>query len=337
MIQKLLKTNEFVVFLILVGLCIIIGFINPAFFSIATIFDTLRGATVFYILAFALLPIIIAGGVDMSFVAMAAVASFATHMFLIGRGYEGGIWLYFIIACFIGGLMGLFNGFLVTRFKLPIFSVSLATFTMWYGFALFFIGSTMNFNLPNGAVGYYENNLITYTDPVMGKTGLNSSILFVVVAGLFIWWFLKYTTIGRGVFAIGGNREVAVRSGFNVKRILLIIFAIMGIFAAVAGVLYGLLNRFFGPTVLMGNALDVIAAVILGGASINGGKGTVIGTALGVTLIQVINRALILCGIPAEWQKLVVGLILIIFISLPALRARRENKVGHTTAITELE
>lgn len=337
MIRKLFKTNEFVVFLILVGLCLVIGLINPAFFSVATIFDTLRAATVFYILAFALLPIIIAGGVDMSFVAIAAVSTFATHMFLLGKGYDGGIGLYFIIACFIGGLMGLLNGFLVTRFKLPIFSVSLATFTMWYGFALFFIGSTMNFDLPAGAVGYYENNLITFVDPILGKTGLNSSIIFVVLTGLFIWWFLKYTIVGRGVFAIGGNRDVAVRSGFNVKRILLIIFAIMGICAAIAGVLNGLLNRFFGPTVLMGNALDVIAAVILGGASINGGKGTVIGTVLGVTLIQVINRALILCGIPAEWQKLVVGLILIVFISLPALRASKENKVGHTTAITEAE
>jgi len=337
MIQKLLRTNEFVVFLILVALCIVIGFINPAFFSISTLFDTLRGATVYYILAFALLPVIIAGGVDMSFVAIAAVSTYATHMFLISIGFEGGIWIYFAISCVIGGLMGLLNGFLVTRFKLPIFSVSLATFTMWYGFALFFIGSTMNFNLPNGAVGYYENYLITVADPQVGKTGLNSSILIVILAGVFIWWFLKYTTIGRGVFAIGGNREVAVRSGYNVKGILLTIFLIMGVLSAAGGVLYGLLNRFFGPTVLQGNALDVIAAVILGGASINGGKGSVIGTLLGVTLIQVINRALILCGIPAEWQKLVVGLILVVFISLPALRARKANKMGHTTAMMELE
>ncbi len=337
MIQKLLKTNEFIVFLILVGLSIVIGLVNPAFFTLATVFDTLRGATVYYILAFALLPIIIAGGVDMSFVAMAAVSTYATHMFLVAIGYEGGIWIYFAISCVLGGLMGLLNGVLVTGFKLPIFSVSLATFTMWYGFALFFIGSTMNFNLPNGAVGYYENYLLTSTDSVVGKTGLHSSIIFVVLAGLFIWWFLKYTIVGRGVFAIGGNREVAVRSGFNVKSILLIIFTIMGVLSAVAGVIYGLLNRFFGPTVLMGSPLDVIAAVILGGAAINGGKGSVIGTVLGVTLIQVINRGLILCGIPAEWQKLVVGLILVVFISLPALRARRANKVGHTTAMTELE
>jgi simple sugar transport system permease protein len=337
MIKKLLKTNEFVVFLILVGLSVVIQLINPAFFTISTLFDTLRGATVYYILAFALLPIIIAGGVDMSFVAMAAVSTYIAHMLLISMGYQGGIWIYFVISCFIGGLMGLFNGFLVTKFKLPIFSVSLATFTMWYGFALFFIGSTMNFNLPQGAVGYYESYLVSVKDPVLGNTGLHSSIIFVILAGLFIWWFLKYTTIGRGVFAIGGNRDVAERSGYNVKKIMLIIFVIMGVLSAVAGVLYGLLNRFFGPTVLQGNALDVIAAIILGGASINGGKGSVIGTVLGVTLIQVINRALILCGIPAEWQKLVVGLILVIFISLPALRARRENKIGHTTAMTELE
>jgi simple sugar transport system permease protein len=337
MIKKLIKTNELVVLLILVGLSIVVGLINPAFFSITTIFDILRAATVYFFLAFGLLPIIIAGGVDISFVAIAAVSSYAAHMFLISKGYQGGIWIYFVIACVIGALMGLLNGFLITGFKLPIFSVSLAMFTMWYGFALFFIGATMNFALPKSAVGYYQKDLITVTNSTTGTTGLHSSIIYVILAGLFIWWFLKYTTIGRGVYAIGGNREVAVRSGFNVKLILLIIFAIMGILAAVAGVFYGLLNRYFGPVSLMGDPLNVIAAVILGGASITGGKGTVFGTALGVILIQMINRALILCGIPAAWQELVVGLMLLIFISLPALRARSANKMGHTTVLTELE
>ena len=333
--SKLLKTNEFIVFLILIALSLVVGAINPAFWTISTLFDTLRASIVYFIMAFGLLPIIIAGGVDISFVAIAAVASYATHMFLLDQGYQGGIFLYYVIAILVGLLAGLLNAFLVTRFKLPIFDVSLAAFTMWYGFNLFFVGATANFDLPAPTVGYYENFLIVANDPVVGQTGLHVSILYVLVLGLLMWWFLKYTTIGRGVYAIGGNREVAIRSGFNVNRILLIIFGIMGILAAIAGVTQAFLSRFFNPVIFIGNPLDVIAAIILGGAAITGGRGTVIGTVLGVLLIQLINKALILTGIPVEWQKLVVGIILIIFTSLPAIRERRARRMGRTTELTD--
>jgi simple sugar transport system permease protein len=286
-------------------------------------------------MAFGLLPIIIYGGIDISFVAIAAVTSYATHMLLLSMGYQGGILLYYVIACGMGLLAGLLNGFLVTQFKLPVFDVSLATFTMWYGFTLFFIGATANFDLPEGTVGYYANFIVTAQDPLVGATGLHVSILYVVLIGLFLWWLLKYTTIGRGIYAIGGDREVAVRSGFNITRITLIIFALMGILSAVAGVTQGFLSRYFNPVIFIGQPLDVLAAVILGGAAITGGRGSVIGTVLGVLVIQMINRTLILTGIPVEWQRLVVGIILVLFISIPALRERRAKRVGHTTELTQ--
>jgi simple sugar transport system permease protein len=337
MLNKIVKTNEFIVFLILVVLSTIVGMINPAFFSVSTLFDTLRASIVYFIMAFGLLPIVIMGGVDISFVAIAAVTSYATHMFLLSQNYQGGILPYFLIACIIGIIMGLLNGVLVTRFKLPIFDVSLAAYTMWYGFNLFFVGATANFNLPKGTVGYYSNFLVTAKDPVIGNTGLHISILYVLAIGLFMWWFLKYTTVGRGVFAIGGNREVAIRSGFNVTRIMLINFAIMGILAAIAGITHSFLSRNFNPVIFINQPLDVLAAIILGGAAITGGRGSIIGTVFGVLLIQIINRALILVGIPVEWQRLVVGIILILFTSIPAIRERRNRRVGHTTELSEVK
>ncbi len=331
--SKIVKTREFVVFIILVGLSLIVGLINPAFFSISTVFDTLRAAIVYFIMAFGVLPIIISGGIDISFVAIAAVTSFSTHMLLLKLGYEGGPLLYYLIACPMGMLAGLLNGFLVTRFNLPVFNVSLAAFTMWYGFNLFFVGATANFDLPQGVVGYYARFIITARDRFVGETGLHMSIIYVVLIGLFIWWMLKYTTIGRGIYAMGGNREVAIRSGFNTRLITLVTFAIMGVLSAVAGVTQAFLSRYFNPVVFIGQPLDVLAAIILGGASITGGRGSVIGTALGVLLIQVINRALILTGIPVQWQRLMVGIILIVFTSIPAIRERRARRIGHTTEV----
>lgn len=337
MLKKIIRSNEFVIFLILVFLSLAIGLVNPAFFSISTLFDTLRASIVFLIMAYGLLPIIIAGGIDISFVAIAAVTSYATHMFLIGRGYQGSILLYYTIACVLGVLMGLLNGVLVTRFKLQVFDVSLAAFTMWYGFNLFFVGATANYEIPQSAVGYYNQFIIRTRDPFVGETGLHVSILYVIVIGLVIAWLLKYTTIGRGVFAIGGNREVALRSGFNITRITLITFAVMGLLSAVAGVTQAFLSRNFNPVIFITQPLDVLAAIILGGAAITGGSGSILGTTLGVLVIQLINRALILTGIPVEWQRFVVGLILILFTSIPALRAMRARRMGHTTELVEGE
>lgn len=335
MLNKIIRTNEFVVFVIFVTLSLVVGLINPAFFSISTVFDILRASIVYFIMAFGLLPIIIYGGIDISFVAIAAFTSYTTHMLLLKLGYQGGILLYYVIACGMGLLAGLLNGFLVNRFKLPVFDVSLATFTMWYGFTLFFIGATANFDLPEGTVGYYAKFVITAQDPIVGETGLHVAVIYVVLIGLFLWWALKYTTIGRGVYAIGGDREVAVRSGFNMTLITMIIFGFMGVLSAVAGVTQGFLSRYFNPVIFIGQPLDVLAAVILGGAAITGGRGSVLGTVLGVLVIQLISRTLILTGIPVEWQRLVVGIILVLFISIPALRERRAKRVGHTTELTQ--
>lgn len=162
-------------------------------------------------------------------------------------------------------------------------------------------------------------------------------MLYVIAAGLFVWWLLKYTMIGRGIYAIGGNREVAKRSGFNINRITMIVFMIVGIFSAIAGVTQSGFQRNFNPTLFIGQNLNVLASVILGGASIRGGRGTVIGTFLGVILTQLINRALILTGIPVEWQQFVIGSLLIIFIAIPAIREERSKKIGHTTELSEEE
>jgi simple sugar transport system permease protein len=340
MIKRILKSIEFLVLLIIIALSIVVGSINPNFFTIASLFDLVRASNVYIILAFALLPIIILGGVDISFVAISAVASYSAHMFLIARGYEGGLLLYFVIGCTIGALAGLLNGLIVTKFKLAIFDVSLATMTMWYGFTLFFVGATSNFEMPEGLVGYYSAYVARVTDAVTGVTGLHISIIYVIVIGLFMWWFLKYTMIGRGIYAIGGNRDVAERTGFNIKKITLIVFLMMGLLASFAGIVQSALSRNFNPTLFIGQNLDVLAAVILGGAAIKGGRGTVIGTVLGVVLTQIIRRALVLTQIPAEWQSFFVGFILIVFITIPAIRENRRKKLGLTTdlvAATEEE
>ena len=327
--KKFVNSREFVLFLILVLVSGAISIKNPSFFSTSTLFDIIRSSLVYCIMAFGVLMVLISGNVDISFVAIAAMTSYSTHMLLLKLGYTGGITLYFVIAISIGFLAGLLMGFIITQFNLPIFYVSLGYMTLWYGFNLFFIGATMNFDMPKGMVGYYARFLVKVKDPVVGETGLHISVIYLLVITIFIWWMLKYTTFGRGLYAIGGNREVAIRTGYNVKRITYTMLALVGILAAIAGVTQGAYSRFFNPVLFMGKELNVIAAVIIGGASITGGRGTVLGSILGVILIEVLNRGLIFLGIPAEWQKLVVGLVLIIFISIPAIAEQRAKRLKY--------
>jgi len=331
MYKKFFKSNEFITFLVIVFLSLVIGSVNPAFFSLATVFDILRSSIVFSIMAFGVLLVIVSGDVDISFVAMAALAAYATHTFLMGRGYEGGILLYYLIACPIGMAAGLLNGLLVTRFQLPVFNVSLATYTMWYGFIRFFIGSKRSFTLPDGAAYFYNQFLVKVKDPFVGDAGLHASVISVLVIGILTHLLLRYTTLGRGIYAMGGNREVAIRSGFNVKSITLVIMMIMGGYAAFSGITFSFLSRMFDPTMFLPLNLDIIAAVILGGASITGGRGSVLGTFMGVVLIQLIHRSMILTGIPTEWQELMVGVLLVLFISVPFIRDVINKKAAERT------
>jgi simple sugar transport system permease protein len=316
-----LKSYEFFLALLLAAFAITIGLINPAFFSIGTLFDVIRIQTVYILMAFGLLPVIILGGVDISFVAIAALATYPVHIILLNSGYEGGILIYYVCAIFIGILAGLLIGWLVSTYKLGIFDLSLGMNTMIYGFVLFFVGSFQSTDIPQGMVGWNTKWLVT-VESVVGQSGLHISFLSIVFVGLAMHIFLRYTTLGRAIYAMGSDKSVAIRTGFNIKKVYLTVFPIMGVLAGIAGLTYSVLEMNFRPYLFLGKNMQVLAAVIMGGASIRGGKGTVIGTFLGVLLIGVINQALVYLKIPTEWMDAFVGITFIAFAVYQTLESR---------------
>lgn len=327
MIRKSTTFSHEITIIVLIGVVsFIISIFSPAFFSLATLFDLVRSSLPLSIMALGVLPVLIAGEIDISFVSVAAMSSFATHMILLKFNYQGGISVYLILASLIGALSGLILGIIVTTFNLPVFHVSLGLWMFWYGFNLYFLSPTMNFKLPQGLVGYYSRYLITVKDPVVGVTGLHISVLYLVATIVFIWWLLKYTVTGRALYAIGGNREVAVRTGYNVKLALRIALIIDGALAGIAGVIQSSYSRFFNPILFRGNELLVIAAAVIGGVSITGGYGSVVGVILGVFFIQISTRGLVYLGIPAEYQQFVLGAIFIIFFAISSIATRGKKK-----------
>lgn len=329
--KKVIKSNEFIVAVMIVFLSIVIGLKNPAFFSIGNVFGVLRSSVVMGIFAMGVLIVLISGGVDVSFPAIALVSMYITVKILISVNYQGTVLVPFAMAGLLGLFLGLINAVFISLFKLPTMIVTLGTSSMFYGFMLFFIGSDYIRDIPQGMVDFAKSNLVTAVQPNGSITGLHPAILIFLVVAILTWLFLKYTMIGRGVYALGGDREAAKRAGFNVVLIEFVIYGFVGMLAGIGGITFGCLLRQANPFAIVGGELEVIAAVVLGGAAITGGRGTVIGAVLGVMLITIMNNSLILVGIPSSWQKVVVGFILIIGTALPALQAQRSEKSTNVT------
>ena len=331
MFRRIVRTQEFGIAVSIVVVSIVITAINPNFLTVGNFFDLLRFITVQGLLALGVLIVLISGGVDVSFPAIANFSTYLVVTLLIAAGFQGSVVVVYLMAIPVGLLLGLVNGLFISYFRLPTLIVTLGTSSLYYGAMLFFIGSANLFNLPAGMIDFSKMALTSVTSPEVGTTALHPSILLLLAAAVAVWWLLRYTMIGRGIYAIGGNREVAERTGFDVHRIELFIYATAGVLAAIAGVTYAALYRNANPISLLGTELDVIAAVVLGGAAITGGSGTVIGTLLGVLLLTIIRSSLVLVGIPSDWQKFVVGIVLIIGVSIPAARnARARRRIAST-------
>jgi simple sugar transport system permease protein len=223
----------------------------------------------------------------------------------------------------IGGvLLGLLNGVLVYRLKAPSLIVTIGTQYLYRGVLLTFVGTTFFMNIPHSMDRFGRIPLIAYRTADGLHAVLPISVIALVVAALATWWLLNRTMMGRAVYAMGGSLAIAERLGYNLRAVHLFVFGYTGFLAGIAGILHVSNNRIANPFDLVGSELDVIAAVILGGARITGGSGTVIGTLLGVVLVTLINNVLILIGVPSTWQKVIVGAFILIAGTLFVLRRR---------------
>ncbi len=323
--KRLFLKNEFLVALTILALALVIGSVNQAFFSLANLFDILRSSIVMSIFAVGVLIVIISGGIDVSFTAIAAFSMYVTCKILIAV-YGGGSFLVALaLSAGIGLILGWINAALISKFKLPTLIVTLGTSSMVQGFMLAFIGSTYIIDIPEGMVRFSKFDLARFTAANGTTTGLHAAILILLGIVIFSWCLLRYTMLGRGIYALGGAPAAAARVGFNVKLIQYFIYGFVGFISGMAGVIHASLARMANPFDLVGTELNVIAAVVLGGARISGGYGTILGTLLGVCLVVIINNSLILLGVPSYWQQIVVGSLILIGTGLPAWQNRRNE------------
>lgn len=315
--------NEGVLLAVIVLVVIAMAVASPAFLTPSTFFTLVRSSMVPLVFALGVLLVLISGGVDVSFPAIAIFAAYTTVSWSSQASFDPTIVGIFVIAMLIGGLLGLVNGAVIARFRLPTLIVTLGTQGIFKGILLTYIGSAYisAARLPASVGAASDTHLLN----IPGAGYLHMLIIPVVLITIAIAWMLKRTTFGRSIYAIGGDIEAARRVGIKVVRTQVLLYVFVGALAAFGGVVYVILGKNANPQTLVGTELDIIAAVVLGGASIFGGRGSVLGTVLGVVLVQLINNNLVLVGIPSTWQRAAVGLLLLIGVGVQAITAARSR------------
>jgi simple sugar transport system permease protein len=293
--------------LLIVLLSAVIGSINPVFFQVSTLFDIARASTVTGLFALGVFIVLAAGGIDVSFTAIAALTMYAlTKAVMI---FAPGLPVAFILllGALGGAALGAVNGLLVHRLNAPSLIVTIGTQYLFRGALLTFIGTAWISVIPTQMEAFGKLSLIQYQSADNVRVVLPGFVLLLAAASVLTWWLLNRTLMGRAVFAMGGSLTIAERLGYELRTVHLFVFGYAGMLAGLAGVVHVCSNRLANPFDLVGSEIGVIAAVVLGGARISGGSGTVTGTLLGVILVTLINNTLILAGVPSTWQRVVVG------------------------------
>ncbi|MFK7858639.1 MAG: ABC transporter permease [Granulosicoccus sp.] len=315
--------NETLVALVIVLFCIFATASDPRFLSVTTLTDLLRASIVLGIFAIGAMLVLISGGIDVSFTAIAVFAMYASTVLTLGTIPELPWYLIFTLSIVIGGALGALNGLFIARFGLPTLIVTLGTLSVFRGFLLTFVGSERISKLPPGMRDFSRSMIARGTTEAGSFYALPLAFAALVLVVILTWFILHKTMLGRSIFAIGGSVESARRVGINVRGIQFFVYVYVGALAGLAGIIHGSLGRMADPFSLVGLELSVIAAVVLGGARLTGGYGTVSGTLLGVALIVLVQNSLIVLGIPSTWQSVAIGLLILIGTGLPAWQAKR--------------
>jgi simple sugar transport system permease protein len=299
---------------------IFLSFATDNFFSLGNTFDLLNTSSVNIIFAVGLLVVLIAGGIDISFAVAASVVQYVAVLLLASIG--GGGWMSgILIAGAIGILLGCLNAFLIHRFRIISIVATIATFNIYFGLLMFFTQGVSIFDLPD----WLTERIVLFEHEMPDGSWIEISlpVLVMVICVVATWILITRTTTGRQLYAFGDNPEGARRFGINVAAMQFIAFGWLGLMAGIGGLVQAHYAQEVVPNALYGRELDVLAAVVLGGARLGGGKGSVLGCVLGVLLTSITQNGLNLMGVSPFAFKMIVGAIILVAITLSSTRIDR--------------
>jgi ribose transport system permease protein len=304
-----------VVLIVLVGL---MAAIAPNFATVDNLLNIARAISINAILAAGLTFVILTAGIDLSVGSIVAVSGVVAVLAAIAGVPEP---FAILLGALAGAAAGLINGVLVAYLSLAAFIVTLGTMTFLRGFAY-----TMTDGQP------IVSNTLSFRDFGNGYlAGIPVPVVTMAVVYVIAWFLLERTRYGRHVYAVGGNAEAARLAGINVKRVITSVYVIAGACAGLAGVIFAARVVSAQPTAGTGYELDAIAAVVLGGTSLMGGRGRIIGTLIGSVILGVLSTGLILMNVQFFTQLLIKGAVIILAVAIDSLK-QRPLRLRHTPA-----
>lgn len=299
--------------IILIAIAILFGSINSNFFSIYNMQNIFKQSSINGLLAFGMTFVILLGGIDLAVGSTLAFVGYVAGILIVN--YNLPIVIVIPIALLLGTVLGIINGILISKIKLQPFIATLVTMTIYRGATLIASNGlpVRSINKSSEVMAFINRGEIL---------GLPISMIIFLLVFLVIWFILGKTLFGRHLYATGGNEEAARLSTIPVNKIKITAYAISGFLASLASILYISRYNSIYPNAGQGAELDAIAAVVIGGTSMVGGKGKIFGTLIGVLIIGVLNNGLNLLGISSFYQEVIKGLVILFAV----IADRKKNK-----------
>ncbi|WP_309864954.1 ABC transporter permease subunit [Desmospora profundinema] len=282
---------------------LVLSVISPDFLNTSNVFNVLRQISINALLAFGITFVILTGGIDLSVGSILALSGALTAGMLAG-GMDP--WLAILVSLTAGAWMGAANGVLISKGRVAPFIATLATMTIFRGLTLV----------------YTEGRPISYDNQAFSMLGkgyfleIPVPVIWMGFAFAALYFLLKHTSFGRHVYAVGGNEEAARLSGVRTDRVKIGVYTISGLLASFSGIILTARLNSAQPTAGASYELDAIAAVVLGGTSLAGGKGWLIGTLIGSMIIGVLDNGLNLLNVPSFYQQVVKGSVILVAVLL---------------------
>ena len=297
------------------SLIVIVAFFSiasPIFFSFTNVTNILFSTVVIGCLAVGTTFVIITGGIDLSIGTGMALCAVMSGVFIVDWGLP--VIVGVALTLLFGGFIGLVNGFNVSVLGLPPFIATLAMMLVAQGLAL----------VISGSAPIYFTGSPSYAKISTGQLipGLPNAVLILLIACVVAGVLLSKTVLGRYTYAIGSNEHATELSGINVRRWKIAIYTLAGLFTGLAGVMISARLGSAQPATGMGYELQAIAAVVIGGTSLAGGKGTIVGTVIGALIISVLNNGLQILSIAQEWQSVILGIVILVAVYADMARKR---------------
>lgn len=292
------------------AIVIILSILSPNFLELNNLLNLLRQVSINALIAFGMTFVILTGGIDLSVGSMLAFGAALTAG-MLSSGFDP--ILAILLGLMAGAIMGALNGFIITKGKVAPFIATLATMTIFRGLTLVYTEGRPITGLGNSAA--FE---------LMGRGyffGIPIPVILMLIAYGVLYFILKKTTFGRRVYAIGGNEEASRLSGIKVDRVKVAIYSITGMLSVLAGIILTSRLNSAQPTAGASYELDAIAAVVLGGTSLSGGRGWIFGTFVGALIIGVLNNGLNLLDVSSFYQQVVKGGVILLAVILDRKKA----------------